>query len=231
MTTWPEDCPTCHGAWAVRSKTMGAAMGQPHRGTCVNGHHWSEGQQPLPADDAVVHMAPQGHDPVMPCCRQYPTEHMADRMTNDPDLVTCTGLDRVTERPTIELRLLPPGQLLVATLPDRDWDPDAAEQAADQLDRARAAMGMPEGASIVLLGGITLQTMTDEQLAQVGLLRHVSQVNEDRIKAAAVQLHRNRYRIEQGASEPTPDEGGQLSVMWSNVAREVLRAYLGIDPL
>lgn len=41
-STWPEDCPTCHAPWKARSKTMNAKMGQPHRGTCQNGHRWYE---------------------------------------------------------------------------------------------------------------------------------------------------------------------------------------------
>lgn len=41
-STWPEDCPTCHAPWRTRTKTMGAAMGQPHRGVCENGHRWYE---------------------------------------------------------------------------------------------------------------------------------------------------------------------------------------------
>lgn len=46
--TWPESCPTCGGEWKIKSKTMGKANGQPHQGTCVNGHHWYEGTQPAP---------------------------------------------------------------------------------------------------------------------------------------------------------------------------------------
>lgn len=45
MSTWPDDCPTCHAPWAVRSKTMGAEHGQPHQGRCQNGHDWFEGQK------------------------------------------------------------------------------------------------------------------------------------------------------------------------------------------
>lgn len=41
-STWPEVCPTCGAAWRVKSKTMGKAAGQPHSGTCMNGHRWSE---------------------------------------------------------------------------------------------------------------------------------------------------------------------------------------------
>jgi hypothetical protein len=45
-STWPENCPTCGAAWKIKSRTMGAAHGQPHRGTCSNGHSWYEGQPP-----------------------------------------------------------------------------------------------------------------------------------------------------------------------------------------
>lgn len=41
-TTWPEACPFCGAPWSVKSKTMGRAHGQPHQGTCQNGHRWSE---------------------------------------------------------------------------------------------------------------------------------------------------------------------------------------------
>lgn len=47
-STWPEDCPHCGAAWKVRSKTMGAAHGQPHQGRCVNGHWWTETAPPVP---------------------------------------------------------------------------------------------------------------------------------------------------------------------------------------
>lgn len=54
-STWPESCPGCGAPWRVKSKTMGAQFGQPHSGTCANGHRWYEntmkdrpGDQPLP---------------------------------------------------------------------------------------------------------------------------------------------------------------------------------------
>lgn len=39
---WPDICPTCGAGWKVKSRTMGAANGQPHQGTCNNGHRWHE---------------------------------------------------------------------------------------------------------------------------------------------------------------------------------------------
>lgn len=47
-STWPPDCPTCHDRWDVKSRTMGAALGQPHRGICINGHSWREGMVATP---------------------------------------------------------------------------------------------------------------------------------------------------------------------------------------
>jgi hypothetical protein len=38
----PDRCPTCGAEWHVRSKTMGAAAGQPHKYRCSNGHWWHE---------------------------------------------------------------------------------------------------------------------------------------------------------------------------------------------
>lgn len=43
-STWPEDCPACHAPWRLKSRTMGARLGQPHQGTCENGHHWYESE-------------------------------------------------------------------------------------------------------------------------------------------------------------------------------------------
>lgn len=40
--TWPEDCPACGAPWHIKSRTMGRAHGQPHQGTCENGHQWHE---------------------------------------------------------------------------------------------------------------------------------------------------------------------------------------------
>ncbi len=37
----------------------------------------------------VVHACPPDGSGVMPCCGRTPFECMADRMTSDPDLVTC----------------------------------------------------------------------------------------------------------------------------------------------
>lgn len=52
MTTWPDTCPTCGGAWKIRSRTMGAAQGQPHGGRCINGHWWHETASPALKEDA-----------------------------------------------------------------------------------------------------------------------------------------------------------------------------------
>lgn len=42
VSTWPENCPQCGAEWKIKSKTMGAARGQPHQGRCTNGHWWHE---------------------------------------------------------------------------------------------------------------------------------------------------------------------------------------------
>lgn len=42
LTTWPLSCPDCGEPWKVKSRTMGRAHGQPHKGSCVNGHIWNE---------------------------------------------------------------------------------------------------------------------------------------------------------------------------------------------
>lgn len=49
-STWPDTCPVCGGPWKVRSKTMGAALQQPHKGRCVNGHWWHETASPTPQE-------------------------------------------------------------------------------------------------------------------------------------------------------------------------------------
>lgn len=45
-STWPAGCPTCGAGWKIKSRTMGRVMGQPHQGTCANGHIWYEGANP-----------------------------------------------------------------------------------------------------------------------------------------------------------------------------------------
>lgn len=45
-----------------------------------------------PANDtAVVHQCPPTGSGTMPCCGRLPFDRMSDRMTLDPDLVTCRG--------------------------------------------------------------------------------------------------------------------------------------------
>lgn len=170
----------------------------------------------------VVHRAPLFSNEVMPCCGLPPGERMADRMTNDPALVTCG------RPPAVELRLLPPGQLLVATIPG-NWDEPSIDAAADALDRARAALGLPDEAGVVLTGGITLESLTDEQLAGLRLLRAFGERSEQALDRAAAVLHRNRHRVAGSADEPLPDEDSELSAIWRNVAREVLDAYMGTE--
>lgn len=67
-STWPETCPVCEGPWKIRSRTMGAAHGQPHEGRCVNGHWWHETASPsprpqsLPTGIAIISQQPQRQD-------------------------------------------------------------------------------------------------------------------------------------------------------------------------
>lgn len=42
----------------------------------------------------VVHMCPPEGEPQFPCCDGWPLERLADRMTLDPNLVTCPGRQR-----------------------------------------------------------------------------------------------------------------------------------------
>lgn len=42
VSTWPEDCPQCHSAWKLKTRTMGKTHGQRHHGICITGHHWYE---------------------------------------------------------------------------------------------------------------------------------------------------------------------------------------------
>lgn len=50
-STWPPACPACGAEWRIKSKTMGAAAGQPHQGTCASGHRWYENATTREGDD------------------------------------------------------------------------------------------------------------------------------------------------------------------------------------
>lgn len=41
--------------------------------------------------DVVVHLCPPGDEAQFPCCGGWPLEHLAERITADPVLVTCHG--------------------------------------------------------------------------------------------------------------------------------------------
>lgn len=123
---------------------------------------------------------------------------------------------------TVHVRLVPPGAMLVATVPpELRVDEDTLVHLAERMEVVRVALGMPEGTAVTLTDGVTMGTMTDAELAKVRLVRLFGPMYEAGVARAARQLHTNRHRLSVSGDTDTD------AAVWANVAREVLEAYLG----
>lgn len=129
---------------------------------------------------------------------------------------------------TMTVRLLPPGQLLVAKFPPgalRSTNDQA--DAADAVRAAGAAIGLPPEACLVL-DGCELATLTDDELRSVGLMRS-RPMDQAAIARVAHQLYANRWRLagycprgDEPDDGPSPDD--EAGAVWLNVARELIEA-------